>query len=113
MGTKVAPRAETGDEKKKDDGKPRFDLIPPEALEALAHLYRIGAEKYRPRGWEEGMDWGRIYRAMIGHANKWWAGETYDQIDGQHHLSSVAWCAFALFTYEMVSARGKDDRPNS
>lgn len=29
-----------------DDGKARYDLIPPEVLEALAHHYRIGAAKY-------------------------------------------------------------------
>jgi hypothetical protein len=101
---------ETGDSQKKDDGKLRYDLIPPEALEELARVYTIGAAKYADNGWlNEPMRWGRIYRAMIGHALKWWAGETYDQTDGQHHLSSVAWCAFSLMVYEKRHL-GEDDR---
>lgn len=87
----------------------RFDLIPPEALVALAEVYGIGSRKYGDRNWERGMSWGRIFRAMISHAFKWWRGETYDPVDGQHHLSSVAWGAFTLFAYETRKA-GKDDR---
>jgi hypothetical protein len=101
---------ETGDASKKDDGKLRYDLIPPEALEELARVYTIGAAKYADNGWlNEPMRWGRIFRALVSHAFKWWAGETYDQTDGQHHLSSVAWCAFSLMVYEKRHL-GEDDR---
>ncbi|HZL18628.1 MAG TPA: dATP/dGTP diphosphohydrolase domain-containing protein [Polyangia bacterium] len=102
--------AETGDSQKKDDGKLRYDLIPPEALEELARVYTIGAAKYADNGWlNEPMRWGRIFRALVGHAFKWWAGESHDQTDGQHHLSSVAWCAFSLMVYEKRGL-GDDDR---
>lgn len=97
---------------KADDGKPRFDLIPPEAMIALADLYRIGAEKYADRNWERGMTWGRMFRAMMSHAWKWWMGEEHDPVDGQHHLTSVAWCAIALYTWH-VRGVGSDDRVKS
>lgn len=95
--------------KKFDKGKPRYDLIPPEALEALAQLFAMGAEKYGDRNWEAGMTWGRIYRAMMGHANKFWMGEWLDQEDGQPHLTSVMWCAMVLFNYA-IHGIGTDDR---
>src|SRR5581483_6939658 len=111
--TKELVKKETGDKSKKDAGKAPFALIPADALEALAELYGIGAAKYSPRGWEAGMDWSRIFSAMMRHAWKWWRGETYDEVDGQHHLISVAWCAFALFTYAEITGKGTDDRPGT
>lgn len=95
--------------RKNDTGKPRFDLLPPEALFHLADLYRRGAERYEDRNWEKGMDWGRVYAALQRHAWKWWGGETYDLDDGQHHLASVAWCALTLLTYELRNV-GTDTR---
>jgi hypothetical protein len=101
---------ETGDESKKDFGKTRFSLVPREAYRALAELYTLGAAKYSPRGWESGMDWSRIMDALERHYNAWVEGQTHDPIDGQHHLIAVAWCAFALFSYELWGV-GTDDRP--
>lgn len=100
---------EQGDSSKKDFGKARYDLVPPEPLEALAELYGIGAAKYADRDWESGMKWGRVFAAMMRHAWRWWRGEKYDPVDGQHHLSSVAWCAFSLYAYELRKV-GEDNR---
>jgi hypothetical protein len=95
--------------RKDDAGKLRFDLVPIDPLRKLAQVYTIGAEKYEDRNWEKGIRWGRIYAAMMRHATAWWNGETNDPIDGQHHLSSVAWCAFALMEYERTHPE-LDDR---
>ena len=95
---------------KYDQDKPRYDLIPPEALDGLAHLYGMGAGKYEDRNWEKGMRWSRQFAAMMRHAWKWWRGEEYDQENGQHHLLSVMFCAMALYTY-FVRRSGTDDRP--
>jgi hypothetical protein len=97
----------------KDDSAPdkvRFDLIPAGPLFELARVYTIGAKKYADRNWEKGLAWGRIFAAMMRHSWKWWRGETHDPVDGQHHLSSVAWCAFALMEYEQTHPE-LDDRP--
>lgn len=95
---------------KHDAGKPRYDLIPPEALDGLARLYAMGAQKYDARNWEKGMDWSRLFAALQRHSWKWFRGETFDAEDGQHHLLSVIWCAMALYTYQARYA-GTDDRP--
>lgn len=95
---------------KNDHGKLRYDLIPPEGLDALAEVYTIGAGKYADRNWELGIKWGRVFGAMLRHAIKWLGGESYDPVDGQHHLASVAWCALALITYEKRGMVEFDDR---
>jgi len=100
VGEQTATEVMEGKGKKDDADKPRYDLFPCAPLEALAKLYAMGAKKYGDRNWENGLRWGRVYRAMIGHAVKWWQGEKYDPVDFQHHLSSVVWGAFALMEYE-------------
>lgn len=94
---------------KYDTKKPRWELMPSEALEELAKLYTLGAAKYGDNNWLKGMTWGRIFSALMRHAWKWWRGETYDQEDGQHHMIAVAWCALALFHYDLKKL-GTDDR---
>lgn len=96
-----------------DAGKERLDLIPPDALLALAQLYGDGAMKYEDRNWEKGMTWGRCFAPMMRHAWKWWWGEEYD-IDPTtgvktHHLIAVAWNAFTLYRYATTGI-GTDDR---
>lgn len=85
-------------------GKPRYDLIPPEAIEALAIHYMQGAKKYADRNWERGMKWGEMYRALMSHAYKWQKGEIFDTDPKMpeylaHHMIAVAWNAIALYTY--------------
>ena len=100
---------ETGDHLKKDDGKPRMDLIPPRALLELGKVYAKGAEKYKDRGWEEGRRWGRDIRALETHLQKWKARQQLDPDTGCHHLIMAAWNCISLFTYEMNKV-GEDDR---
>lgn len=96
--------------RKDDTGKLRYDLIPYEPLRLLAEVYSIGAKKYEDRNWEKGIQYGRVFAAMMRHAWKWWNGEQRDAVDGQHHLASVAWTAFALMEYENTHPQ-LDDRP--
>ncbi|HEV8492477.1 MAG TPA: dATP/dGTP diphosphohydrolase domain-containing protein [Candidatus Angelobacter sp.] len=93
-----------------NDGKPRFDLLPPEALKALAEHYGKGAEKYAARNWERGMDWCKCFASLERHAWAWMGGEDIDPENGSHHMIAVAWNAIALFTYAMRNI-GTDDRP--
>lgn len=98
---------------KKDAGKPRYDLIPPAVLHELAILYQKGAEKYADRNWEKGIHYSRCYRALLSHAFKYFMGEDYDKVDGQHHMDSVAWYAIAIRHYDLHPNKYRefDDRP--
>ena len=95
--------------RKDDSSKLRYDLIPPYALEALAHVYTIGATKYGDDNYLHGMDWSRVGGALMRHYEAWREGEPEDQEDGQLHLASVAWCAFTLMVYDYYGI-GNDDR---
>ncbi|GAC1500211.1 MAG: hypothetical protein NVS1B6_06420 [Steroidobacteraceae bacterium] len=94
-----------------NEGKARYDLIPPEALDALAEHYGRGALKYADRNWERGMGWGKCFASLMRHGWAWMRGEDCDPETGSHHMIAVAWNAIALFTYHQ-RAIGTDDRPN-
>lgn len=98
------------DGRKDDEGRLRFDLIPPAPLEELARVYTIGASKYDDWNWLGGMKWSRIIGALHRHLNAWQQGTTYDPDDGQCALASVIWCAMTLMEYERLGI-GEDDRP--
>jgi len=98
---------------KYDMDKERFDLFPVRPLLKLARLFTLGAKKYGVRNWEKGMKFGRLFAAMMRHAFKWWAGEIYDPIDGQHHLTSVIWNAMTLMELEETHPEMDDREPQN
>lgn len=93
-----------------DQGKIRYDLIPADALEALAAVYTAGAAKYSERNWEKGMSWSRCFGSLMRHAWAFWRGEVIDAETGCHHMAMAAWNCFALFSYHKRTV-GTDDRP--
>lgn len=95
-----------------DEEKARYELIPPEALEALATLYTKGAKKYGDRNWEKGMSMTRLFGALMRHAWDWLRGISYDPETKAHQMIAVAFNAFGIYVYE-IRKTGTDDRPNS
>lgn len=71
---------------KHDGGKPRFDLLPAEALEAVAKVLTFGAAKYGDRNWERGIERGRLFAAVQRHLWASWGGEADDPESGMPHL---------------------------
>lgn len=95
--------------RKDDGGKPRMDLIAPEMMVALGSVLEYGARKYSARNWEQGMDWGRVFAAMMRHMWAWWRGEASDPETGMSHLWHAACCVMFLVAYEAREI-GTDDR---
>ncbi len=93
---------------KNDEGKLRFDLIPPRPLMLLAKVYTTGAKKYDDRNWEKGISWGRIYGAIQRHLWKFWNGEMMDKETGVPHLINAAWGCFTLTEYMFTHTEGDD-----
>jgi hypothetical protein len=91
-----------------DEGKVRFDLIPPEVLLALARLYSLGATKYASRNWEKGMNYSRVFNPLMRHLLKWQSGIPLDEESGEPHLAHVLWNVAALLVYEQREI-GVDD----
>lgn len=94
---------------KYDAGKARYDLLPPEFLEATAQVLTFGANKYGERNWELGMNWGRPFAALMRHMWAWWKGEKADPETGMSHLWHAACCLAFLIAFE-ARGTGTDDR---
>ena len=82
-----------GTKRESNAGRGRFDLLPFEAIEALAIWYEEGAKKYGDRNWEKGLSVSDCINRMIRHAIK--AGNGWTDED---HLSAVMWNAAAAIT---------------
>jgi hypothetical protein len=105
----------------------RFDLLPIGPLTALAEHYGVGASKYADHNYRNGYEWSKSYAALMRHLTAFWAGYDYDvcsndlegcqHVDaegrpfvairedacfnhtGSHHMTAVAWHAFALMEF--------------
>lgn len=94
---------------KYDQGKTRLDLFPPDALFAISEVLTFGANKYKDRNWEAGMNWSRPFGALMRHMWAWWKGEGHDPETGMSHLWHAGCCIIFLIAYEMRGI-GADDR---
>ena len=101
--------------RKDDSGKIRMDLIPPSLLTAVATILQFGAEEkgYGDRNWEEGINYGRVFGALMRHMWAWWDGENLDEESGKSHLWHAGCCLAFLIHYERRPSKYKefDDRP--
>lgn len=94
------------------NGKPRFDLIPPEAMLALAEVYSLGAGKYEDRNWEKGIPFSVCLAALKRHLNQFELGNRVNTSDGNlSHLDHVMWWAVALVTFLRRSCDNLNDLP--
>lgn len=110
-----------------NEGKTRYDLVPPDAFELLAQVYTIGAQKYAARNWEQGFNWMECYASLMRHTQAWARGEDLDvgpngefgpypeQPDihmrwtGLPHMALASWNSIALTTF-FLRGVGTDDR---
>lgn len=110
---------------KYDGDKTRMDLLPGDALFAIADILTFGADKYEDRNWEKGMAWGRVFGAMQRHLWAWFQAKVrlkpektsynflFGDLDietGRSHLWHAGCCMVFLISYEMRGV-GTDDRP--
>ena len=104
-GTVVTPREGV----KFDTGKRRVDLVPTEAINALADVLTAGAVKYGEHNWRHGMDWSRVYGAAQRHMLAFWGGDDIDEESGMPHLWHALTNMAFLVSYQALSV-GRDDR---
>tara|TARA_R110000737_G_scaffold32008_2_gene50396 strand:- start:580 stop:924 length:345 start_codon:yes stop_codon:yes gene_type:complete len=88
----------------------RHELLPPEALTAIAERFGLGAAKYEDRNWERGYDWSLSYGAMQRHLLAWWGGEDLDEEFGDSHLAAAGFHILVLLSFAENYPTG-DDRP--
>lgn len=108
-GAAVAPAGGLAGGVKHDGGKPRMDLLPPEALREIAAVLAMGAEKYDAHNWRRGFAYSRLIAAALRHLFAWVGGENKDPESGKSHLAHAACCLMFLITFEQTRT-GTDDR---
>ena len=96
---------------KHDKEKLRYELIPPEFLEATAEGLTYGANKYAAGNWARGggLNHSRLFGALQRHLQAYWGGEDVDPESGNSHLSHAA-CMLAFLIAGVRRGLGKDDR---
>lgn len=75
---------------KHDDGKPRMDLLPMDALLEVAKIMTFGAKKYGDRNWEKGIDIQRFRAAGLRHDAAHEMGQEIDEESGMPHKAHKA-----------------------
>lgn len=93
---------------KHDSGKPRLELLPPNAIVELAKVMTEGAEKYGAHNYLGGMEHGRLIGAALRHIFKHLSGENIDEL-GTLHLANAAVDLLFVIEY-MQRGIGTDDR---
>lgn len=87
----------------------RYDLIPFAALDELARVYGVGAEKYEAHNFLKGYDWSLSAGALMRHVAEWMKGTDTDPETECHHLAHAAWHCLALIMFDRFDL-GADDR---
>ena len=92
-----------------NEGKIRYDLIPPYALEQVALAYTYGAQKYSDDNWRKGFKWRETIGSLLRHVYKWTRGSKIDDESNCHPLAMAVFNALTLMTFEK-NLIGIDDR---
>lgn len=87
----------------------RYDLFPFDALDEVARVYHVGAQKYEEDNWLKGYRWRLSAGALLRHVARFMQGEDRDQETGCLHLAHAAWHCLTLLTFSLRKL-GTDDR---
>lgn len=87
----------------------RYDLLPYGALDEVARVYAMGAEKYEDWNWANGYAWSLSLGALQRHVAAFSQGEDTDPESGYSHLAHAAFHCLALITFQQHNL-GTDDR---
>lgn len=102
------------DGKKDDQGKLRMDLVPPEAIEAIAEVLTYGARKYGENTWQNLPEFNRRqYAATLRHLLAWKKGQMLDAESGISHLQHALTDIAFLVWYETQIGRAHADNTNA
>lgn len=95
-----------------NEGKLRYDLIPPEVEEEYAKVLTAGCKKYDDRNWEKGLSYMDTYACLRRHLAAWvdTSKSDIDKESGLKHLSHALWNVAALITFTRRGRTDCDDR---
>jgi hypothetical protein len=91
-----------------NEGKLRYDLLSPIAIEGLVRVLTKGARKYAERNWENGMSWSTVIASSKRHLAAIEAGEDYDPETGELHIDHLQCNSHFLSHYYKRYPQGDD-----
>lgn len=95
---------DTGAVRDVSTNKPRFDLIPINAITRLAYLYARGAIKYESWNWSRGMPFSRFIASMMRHLHKFIL-----QDNKEDNLAAIVFNGFSIMHFQEIGADELDD----
>lgn len=95
------------------EGKLRVDLVPPEAIEAIANAFTYGAMKYNDNSWRPGIPFTTIYASTLRHMLLWAKGEDLDTESNLSHIDHAICNLAMLATHIKHNREDLDDRESS
>lgn len=95
--------------RKFDNDKPRFSLLPQEALDEVIAGLEHGAEEYGDYNWRRVDDRTRYYDALFRHARSSLKGDLTDEQTQLSHLALVITNALFLLQLEIEDREEKPD----
>lgn len=98
--------------KKYDGGKPRYGLLPPQALKDVVKVLTMGAIKYGDDNWKMVKDGNkRYFDAMMRHSWQWKEDpESKDEDSGISHLAHAICCALFLLEKEYIGTKDETEK---
>lgn len=82
-----------------NDGKLRYDLLEPYAIEQLVKIFTMGSKKYQPNNWLKGLPWMDVIASLERHLAEFKKGDDFDKESQLLHMAHVAWNALAIVSY--------------
>lgn len=82
-----------------NEGKLRYDLLEPYAIEQLVKIFTMGSKKYAPNNWLKGLPWMDVISSLKRHLAEFEKGEDFDKESQLLHMAHVAWNAMAVVSY--------------
>ena len=94
-----------------DAGKPRWDLLPYDALAEVVNVLTYGAVDYGDDNWLQGggFNYQRVFGSTMRHLTDWVQGSDLDRKTKMPELAHAACNVLFLLTYQLRSM-GIDDR---
>lgn len=95
--------------RKSDSGKPRWSLVPFDAMGSVVEVLTYGADKYGEGNWKGLSDFeNRYFNAAMRHLIAWKNGEKNDSESGKPHLAHAA-CCILFMLWKELNQKGDED----
>lgn len=92
-----------------NEGKPRWDLLPPLEIGEIVKVFTNGFRKYGENNWARGFRYTDVYASAMRHLQAWRTGKSTDPESGCHHLAHCAANLIFLMWFERTGF-GEDNR---